>query len=286
MTTSNANDPQMPRGGASHADQTFAVRAGNAAIDARRRIGLVGNRWALFAVAIAAGTCTGAILHVGYPFLRGPTDAPPINHDPAAHAPMHATLRRVEYQNAAGVYGLFGATLSAALAFTEGAARKSARYAAVGIASGITFGGGMGIAGGLIAQWVAFLPTPGFDEMAKTILMRGPSWAIAGMGIGVGFTLPSRCWRTIAAGTAGILLGGVISALVYGPAVGLLFPRVQTELVVPPASADRITWLVVTAGMMGFVASQRGRKYPRVPKLPPDGAIPQAQPFQPNGMQS
>ncbi|HEV3003709.1 MAG TPA: hypothetical protein VGX78_04580 [Pirellulales bacterium] len=266
MTASNENHPQTQPGGESHADQAVAVPAGKAAFDAR--IGLVCNRWVMLAAALAAGTCIGAILHFGHPFFRGPTVPPPINHDPVAggHTPMHATLRRVEYQNAAAVYGLFGAAVSAALALAEGTARKSAVYAGAGMASGIVFGGGLGIVGGLVAQCIAFQPTPGLDEMAKTILMRGPSWAVAGMGIGLGFTLPSRCWRTIAMGTGNLVLGGLLSALVFGPAVAVVLPRVQTELVVPPASADRVAWLVATAGLMGLLAGRRGRQHPGVPK--------------------
>jgi hypothetical protein len=96
--------------------------------------------------------------------------------------------------------------------------------------------------------------------MATSIIMQAAGWTLAGLGIGLGSTLPTWRCRTIAMATAGGALGGLLGALVYPMAVGMLFPQFKTDMVVPPEGANRIAWLLTTAGFMGLLMGGLGRK--------------------------
>jgi hypothetical protein len=254
MTQSNENAPR--------ADAGSETRHG-----LRRPDGLVANTFCLFAAALAAAAIAGAVLHYQFPLFSLPVmTGPPGDQGVAARQEME----RAAIKNAGGVFALAGATIAVLLAFSEGITRRSVLYVTTGIVSGVVFGGGLGIAGGFAALWLSRQPMeglanllsswPGLIDMATTILVQAAGWTVTGLGIGLGTALPAWRWRAIAKGMAGGMLGALLAAIVYTPIVGIFFPQFQTDMLLPPESANRFGWLLTSAGLIGLLIGGLGRK--------------------------
>lgn len=271
MSASNANPAEKAGGSGLEAAQSSDERTG-----AGRPTQLVGGAWLYLVAGLAAGALAWAILlHFDQPFKMPQVQG--MNSSPEELAQS----RRAEFGNIAFVFAVFGALIGAAFAAAEGLARKRPGFIALGLLLGATLGGGFGAMGGAMVKIVFEYPVPEsmhglmrdpnfpFD-MIKTMLMHAIGWGITGLGIGLGLGLTTWRAKVIVQAPFAAVVGGAISALVYGFVVALLVKTAQTDLMVPHPGWNRLGWFLMTAGLMGLVVGGLGKS--RRPKAGASGS--------------
>lgn len=242
------------------AAKTSARRTG-----AGRPLDLAGGMCAFLAAGLVGGALAWAVVqHFDEPFPR-PAIA---SRNPSPE--QLAAVRRAEFGNVAFVFAVFGAIVSAGFVVTEGIARKRPVFAALGLLVAAGLGGAFGAGAGAAVKiayeyplpdsWDDWIRNPNFPfQMVKTMAVHGIGWGIVGLGIGLGLALPTGRARVFFRAPFAALIGGMISALVYGFVVALLFKTAQTDLMVPRGTWNRLAWFLVTAGLMGLVVGGLGK---------------------------
>lgn len=211
--------------------------------------------WSLAAAGIVTASAVWFIAERHYPFFA-------YLHVGMARAPDPGeleTISRYNHLNPAVLLAIFAAAHAAMLAIVEGVARRSTKYVLVGVVSGVLIGGGLGAAAGWLAQSVFDLPMHQLIDMAKTVVVQATCWSLTGLGIGIGFTLPAWRRKAICSGAVGAVVGGLLAALIFGPAAALTFQLANTDTLVPQQSVQRLMWLLTAAVLMGFAAGGLGR---------------------------
>jgi hypothetical protein len=219
--------------------------------------------WFGLATALLAGLATWGILQATGPVFVIPEE---FAHLPAP-APADKLLELdqamtiANRSNATLALGLFGLLLGALLATAEAASRHRAGTA---ILKGLLAGVVAGLAGavGGFAGSEAFTQTvqvTDWSPLAKTIAIQVGVLGLLGFGVGVGVGLPYAKGRLPIHGIVGAVLGGVLAGIIYPAVVGYLLPTVDTEMLVPGNRGGRLPWLLLTAGLIGLVATGLGK---------------------------
>jgi hypothetical protein len=99
------------------------------------------------------------------------------------------------------------------------------------------------------------------DSMARIVGVHTAYWSILGMGTGMGLALFADGFRHAAALVCQGLLAGVLTALVYVPIAGTLFPVDDAERLVPESAINCGVWsilgLAILAVLMGTALHRR-----------------------------
>ncbi|MEX2120305.1 MAG: hypothetical protein WD847_11980 [Pirellulales bacterium] len=187
------------------------------------------------------------------------TEMPPTAQLSASHG--------IKYGNTAVVYGLFGGIVAAFFAVAEGAARRSAGYAVVGVLLGLLSGAVFGALGAGAGRFIE-TTEPSVERMVKTMMMHAAGWSITGLGVGLGFTIASWRGKTIGLAVLGGVVAGGVSGLLFPILAGLLFTGSNTDQIVPAGSGARLFWFVLTASLMAIVVGGLRGTRPRRARQP------------------
>lgn len=221
--------------------------------------GLCSGMLPAIAAALAAALLTWAILHLVYPLFHLPEELSHVemSDPPEVVQRQVAAIKFAERQNGALALGLFGLTLGFSLAAAESLAlgrvwRAPLRGFEGGLIGGVT-GCAAGWLGLVIEQQLRGYPS--FSPMTKTILLQSAALGVLALGVGAAWAVPHRRRAALGNAVLGCVLGAVLAALVYPVAVGLLFPKVDTEMLIPYDTRNRLAWLVTVAGSIALVTA-------------------------------
>ena len=245
-------------GAETHRQESQALRSGRATGTARRSFVL------LFA-GLAAGMTGWGLVEVAHdtfepeplPAAPGASVMNPV-FDPAIADAVH----KARFQNALLSITLLGSSLGGwlALAVNVLGPRPSVPRALLSIVSGALAGAIFGALGTYAAFAVGdSLVNTGLSPMVRAYLAHGITWAILGVGVGLGISLSNPRWSELAANLGLGALAGLLSVLVYQVLASLLLPAENTTPVIPGSTAARVTWAVLSCGVMAVaLAAKRG----------------------------
>ena len=181
------------------------------------------------------------------------------------------TLARYRFTNPSLLFAAIAASSAVAFAIAEGLARRSMKFAALAAISGAVLSSGIGAAGGWLAEWVFELPLHRLVDLAKSVVVQATCWSLVGLGVGLGFSLPTWRRRVIGAASVGAVAGGLLASLLYGPASAIFAQMADTDALVPKHPIHRLTWLGTAVIFIGCATASLARMpapLPR-PRLPP-----------------
>lgn len=221
------------------------------------------------AVALLAALATWGILRATYPVFEVPEELAhlPTPAPPGKLAELDEALTIASRKNATYALGLLGLLLGASLAAAEAVSRQTTRTAIPkGLVAGVTGGLAGAFAGFVGSKAFAYLPYfPHLSPLGTTIAIQIGALGLLGLGIGLGLGLPYARPRLLVNCIVGTVLGGVLAAVIYPAVVGYLLPVADTERIVPGSRGGQLPWLLLTAGLIGLVATGLGK--PRKPKV-------------------
>jgi hypothetical protein len=186
---------------------------------------------------------------------------------PEQAAKVAAAKRTRDCRNACVTFALIGSIMGLSFGSALGIGRHSLRAFAANSAGGILCGAASGAMAGAIEVIVVPVLFPSLAAESKTIPAEASSWAITGIGVGLGVNLAPLCRRALVSGTIAALGGGLIGGIVYVPIVAVLVPDVDTELVVPDSFVGKLVWIALPA--MGMALGM-ARALPRPVQAPGD----------------
>ncbi|MCY2992600.1 MAG: hypothetical protein NTY19_32670 [Planctomycetota bacterium] len=221
------------------------------------------------AVALLAGLATWGMLQATGPVFAIPPELAnlptPAPSDKLAE--LDRALAIASRNNATYALGLLGLLLGAFLATAEAVSRRTVRTAIPkGLLAGVTGGLAGAVAGFVGSQAFGYLLYfPHLSPLGKTIVIQIGALGLLGSGVGLGLGLPYARPRLLANCILGAVLGGTLAAVIYPAVVGYLLPVADTEMVVPGVRGGQLPWVLLTAGLIGLVATGLGK--PRKPHV-------------------
>ena len=243
-------------GGETHRQESQALRSGRATGTARRSFVL------LFA-GLAAGMTGWGLVEVAHETFKpeplpgaGASSAMNPVFDPAIADAVH----KARFQNALLSMTLLGSSLGGwlALAVSVLGPRPTVPRALLAIVCGALAGAIFGALG----TYAAFaagdsLVNTDLSPMVRAYLAHGITWAILGMGVGLGISLSNPRSRELAANLGLGALAGLLSVLVYQVVASLLLPAENTTFIIPGSTTARVTWAVLSCGVMAVALAAK-----------------------------
>lgn len=202
----------------------------------------------------------------------------PLQPSPEYMARYQAALSRMTSGNFALRFAIIGGCVGAAIGLA--AAIKNRGLAVLG---GMLGGGLAGAASGFIlGRASAYLTnvTQGesinlvgipIDPMLQTTAMQCFSWALVGIGIGLGWALADRGGKPAATSMLqaiqGGLLGGILAGIIFSVAAAIFFTVSNAFTFVPEKLSERVVWATIGGVSVGvgllMAASKRAAALPR-----------------------
>lgn len=217
--------------------------------------GLKSRPWHLAAAGALAAGMIWFLVMPSYPFLNYLHQGTMFAPDPGETE----IVARNAQANPALLFATIASACSVAFAITEGLARRSFKFAALGSITGLLVSGSVGALGGWLGQCAFEMPLDRLIDLAKSVVVQATCWSVAGFGIGLGFALPARRGRVIGLAAAGALAGGLLAAFLYGPTSAIIFQMANTEDLIPRKPLERLLWLETAAILVGFAAGGLSR---------------------------
>jgi hypothetical protein len=166
---------------------------------------------------------------------------------PQQRAAIEGALPARDIKNFALTVGLFGAATSLCFGVAAGLGLRSQAAIMAGILGGFLCGALAGAAGGAV-EYLTEKPLKSLTALEpehRIILGHMAGWAIAGLGIGLGASLSSRCGKTICRALIAAFAGGLIGGALHVPLVSILVPIADTEQRIPDVSVAILIWVAL-----------------------------------------
>jgi hypothetical protein len=186
---------------------------------------------------------------------------------PAQRAAIEAALPARDIKNLSLTVGIFGAATGLLFGIGTGLVRWTKPAIMAGILGGLLSGAVAGALGGTAEYFVEnrMRSLTIFTGEHRVILGHLTGWAIAGLGIGAGASISSRCRQTIVRCMVAGFAGGLIGGALYVPLVTILVPEIDSEQLIPNAPTGRLIWVALPTIIMGLgiwriLGARRGAK--------------------------
>jgi hypothetical protein len=208
-------------------------------------------------VMVAGGFVTGMavwlVLEVGFPLFSVSEeirDKIPLSFPSRDVLQEFAAAKRsVELQNSMAAGMVMGVLAGAVFSVLQSAFRRADR-----LITKVLFCAAWSGAMGLAAAWVGqTLAVHGRDlasdeSILRTMLVHACYWAVLGGAVGMRLALPSRGLRDGSRLVCQGISAGVLTALIYVPFAGSVFPLDDAERLLPASPLNRGFWVI--AGML------------------------------------
>jgi len=187
-----------------------------------------------------------------------PKGAPPPT---ALVAEAHAASAMADGANAILCFGLLGMLVAAGFSFLGQRSQDQRRMSSVGIAVGAALGLLFGCLGGVFGYITDQVldPIGSLPPLAKTILVQCVMLVAVGAGVGLAWGFRDKVAshqphkHHIVHSMIGGMLSGLLAGLLYCVLVAILFPAVNTTLLVPKQGTARILWIGLVVIMQGVL---------------------------------